>query len=159
MDINLEQKDVIRFHRSAKPKLNRSKKLVAQTIVKFSNWKIRKAAHYANKKARTTGKAFRIHHDLTKRRYNLLAHARQQIEARFTDHNRQRGGPNTAGQDQPNETIENNESSGNQRDKIFAFADVNSNLLVRFCQETFPFNDERELEDILEQILEEIAQE
>ena len=57
--------------------------MCAQTIVKFARWPHRRQAHYVNKKAREAGKSFRIHHDLTKRQYNLLSRARAEINHRF----------------------------------------------------------------------------
>ena len=136
VSVPIEKSDVIRFHRSSKPKVNRDKVLCAQTIVKFGRWAPRKQAHYANKRARTSGKSFRIHHDLTKRRYELLKKARSLIDVRFAALNKRPDG----------------EAGENHRDQVLAFADINSNLLVRYGEDTFPFNKERDLEDIFDEI-------
>ena len=136
VDIAIEPCDVIRFHRSTKPKKNRDGVMCAQTLVKFARWQPRKLAHYGNKKARVGGKKFRIHHDLTKRRYDLLKRARAQIEIRCAAINRR-----------------TTEPSPDHRDKVFAYADVNSNLLFRSGVDSFPFNTERDIDDILDDIL------
>ena len=40
----------------------------------------------------------------------------------------------------------------NRRDKVFAFADVNSNLLIRAGEDTFPFNTDDDLDKILDEV-------
>ena len=45
VDINVNENDITRYHRSAKPKKNKNGLICAQTIVKFANWKMRKLAH------------------------------------------------------------------------------------------------------------------
>ena len=135
VDITIEKNDLVRFHRSAKPKNNKNGTLCAQTIVKFARWNIRRQAHYANKKARQTKKSFRIHHDLTRRRYLLIDRARGEIDRRFAEHN------NAREQD-------NNE----HKDKVFAFVDINSNLLIRSGETTYPFNTDEELTSVLDEI-------
>ena len=120
VDVNIEPKDVIRFHRSAAPKRNKDGNMCAQVLLKFSHWTQRRAAHGANKKARERKVAVRIHHDLTRRRYALLSRARRMIDQHL-----------------PN------------RRATFCYADMNSNLLIRSGANTHPFNNEVELDDII----------
>jgi len=84
VDVVVEEKDIVRFHRSAAPKINKeTKKMCQQVIVQFSHWKPRKQCHFANRKARDAGKSFRINHDLTRKRYNMLNDVRAEITRRF----------------------------------------------------------------------------
>ena len=130
VDIKIEDSDVVRFHRSAKPKKNKQNILCAQTILKFSRWNHRREAHYANKKAREKKLSFRIHNDLTKRRYLLLNRARDEIDRRF---------PNQA--NRPRDA------------KIFAYTDVNSNLIIRNGGDAFDFNTNTQLDEILDDLM------
>lgn len=120
--------DVVRFHRSSRA-VTREGKLVKQTIVKFARWEQRRQAQFANKKARETGKDFRIHGDLTRRRHGLLLKARELIDSRFP---RTPAAAREGGTRAP-----------------FAYADVNSNLRVRRGEECHTFNTSSELEAIV----------
>ena len=83
MDVMIQESDVVRLHRSSKP-VGRDSKLVAQTIVKLVNWKIREKVHGVNKAARERKAGFRIHNDLTTRRFQLLSTARDRINSRLS---------------------------------------------------------------------------
>jgi len=126
VDIRIEKRDVIRFHRSAAP-VRRNGKLVAQTIVQFAGWEQRRKAHYANKQARQQNKSFRIHNDLTRRRFELLSHARDRLSTLFAD-------------------AENNATVP------FAYADVNSNLKLRRGSQVWDFNTRDELNAALHEL-------
>ena len=128
VDINIKKHDIVRFHRSAKPSRNRDGILVAQTIIKFARWGKRSLAHFVNKRAREEKKGFRIHNDLTQRRYQLLNRARDVISTRFPTEN------------------------PNDRPSVIAFANVNSNLIIRSGREKYQFNTESELDNILNEI-------
>jgi 2'-5' RNA ligase len=135
LDVHVGESDVIRFHRSAAPKPNKKTgKLCAQVIVKFARWQHRRQCHFANKKARAVKSTIRVHHDLTKRRYGLLLKARKLIDDKYGE--------------QPDQ----DENDVNAPPKVFAYADMNSNLLVRRGREAFPFNDEKELPAIVDNL-------
>ena len=122
------------MHRSATPKANREGTFVAQTIIKFSNWNIRKACQGANRVAREKKVGTRIHHDLTKRRFKLLSIARSKIQLKQAS------------------------IYGDQLDKIsddqrvFAYVDVNSNMKVRADKQVFSFNTENEFDAAFKEI-------
>ena len=134
--IVLDDSDVIRLHRSSKPRArDTDNTLVAQTLVKLSNWKIREKLHSANRAAREKSAAFRIHHDLTKLRYGLLKSARERIDRHLLlqyDREQIKRLP--------------------EEDKIFAFANVNSELRIRARGRVFKFADDEQLEDVMRQI-------
>ena len=131
VDVEVEEKDIIRFHRSAAPKINKeTKKMCQQVIVQFSHWKPRKQCHFANRKARDAGKSFRIHHDLTSKRYNMLNDVRAEISRRF--------GKQPTGEGAP--------------PQVFVYADMNCNLLIRRGEESFRFEDKKDVDPILNQL-------
>ncbi len=108
-------------------RFNLDEKLVAQTIVKLAGWEHRRKAHYANKRARQEGKSFRIHNDLTRRRFDLLSRARDRLATKYAD----------AGRD----------------DVVpFAYADVNSNLKLRRGRTVYDFNTPADLNNILDEL-------
>ena len=125
VDVTLQKNDLVRWHRTSAP-VRRDGKMVAQTIVKFSRWSQRREVHFANKRAREQGKAFRIHGDLTRRRHSLLLKAREMLAARYP------GEGGRAAQDAP-----------------FAYADVNSNLRIRRGETVRSFNTSTEMEQAL----------
>ena len=127
VDINVKKTDIVRFHRSGPPQRKQGRPTTAQTIVKFVRWDKRSRAHYANKRARQGNMSFRIHNDLTKRRFDLLAKARERLNALYPD--------------DPNPPA-------------FAYTDVNSNLKVRRGREMFNLNTEQDLSDIMRQLAE-----
>ena len=126
--VNIVRNDIVRFHRSSAPKMNDDGVLVAQTILKFSNWDIRRRVHGTNKTAREKKVTTRIHHDLTKRRYELLGKARQRLKVVVAGQNRAEG------------------------DEAFVFADVNSNLKLRNGRDVRAFNDENELDRLITEL-------
>lgn len=126
VDVVINENDVVRFHRSAKPRMNKSNVLCQQTIVKFARWNHRRAAQAVNKKSREKKLPIRVHNDLTKRRFNLLGRARKEIEQRL-----------------PNQSRDDN---------VFAYPDINSNLIIRKGRLTFPFNTDDELDKIMDDL-------
>ena len=82
VNINLKQEDVVRFHRSAKPKIDEKTNIKsAQCIVKLVRWEKRRALHGVNKRAREKDLPVRVYHDLTKRRLTLLNNARNKLKS------------------------------------------------------------------------------
>ena len=121
--VDITETDVVRFHRSAKPRMNKSDVLCQQVIVKFARWGHRRAAQSINKKSREKKLPIRVHNDLTKRRFTLLSRARREIDQRL-----------------PNQTRDDN---------VFAYPDTNSNLIIRKGRLTYPFNTDDELDTIM----------
>ena len=72
----IKPEQIIRFHRSSKPKDSRDGGQVSQCLVKLRSWDKRAELHRANKKARDSKKSVRVYHDLTKRRLTVLNQAR-----------------------------------------------------------------------------------
>ena len=124
VDIAIKKTHIVRFHRSSKPVRNRNGKLVAQTIVKFARWEHRRQAHFANKRAREKRLSFWFHNDLSKRCYKLLTGAREMISNRPP----------------ADENGQNNDSN------LFAYADVNSNLKIRYGHEVRDINSEDDIQ-------------
>ena len=122
--VELERDDVVRFHRSAAPRINNENKTVAQCIVKLAKWAPRRKMQGVNKVAREKGASIRVHHDLTHRRYGLLAKARDQVK-----------------------------TSLGHVTETFPFVDVNSNLKIRCKRDVMDFNSEQELSSIVDDIL------
>ena len=101
---------------------------MAQTIVKFSNWDIRRKCHGLNKRARDKRVSFRVHHDLTRRRYALLAKCRDRLDTRMAEIH--------------------GEAEVKDDQNVFVFVDVNSNLRFRAGRSVSAFSTEREFEDL-----------
>ncbi len=127
VDIAVKKTDIVRFHRSGPPQ-RKDGKTTAQTIVKFVRWDKRSQAHFANKRARQGHKSFRIHNDLTRRRFALLSRARAQLAEKFPD--------------------------DRNTDNTFAYTDVNSNLKIRRGREVFDLNTDQDLKNIIRQLSE-----
>ena len=121
VNITITPTEVIRFHRSSKPKRNDNGVLVSQCIIRFGRWDARRRMQGVNKSARSLDKNIRCHNDLTKRRYGLLGLARDKIRVKF---------------------------ARSARD-IFAFCDVNSNLKIRAGRDVHDFNNEHQLNAII----------
>ena len=133
--IELADTDIIRLHRSSKPKTRENDKVVvAQTIIKLSNWKIRERLHSANRAAREMEAAFRVHHGLTKHRFDLLTCARDRFLLLHYDREEIKTLPD--GQ------------------KIFAFANINSELRIRARGRIYKFADVDQLEHVMREIAE-----
>ena len=128
VDIPITKNDIVRFHRSGPP-VRKEGKTTAQTMVKFARWDQRSRAHYANKAARLGGKSFRIHNDLTKRRFVLLTKACEQLAARFPTNRADNAAP-----------------------PVFAYTDVNSNMKVRRGDRVFEMNTNEDLTEIIRQL-------
>ena len=124
VNAEIAREDVVRFHRSAAPKLNNDNILTTQCIVKFAKWAPRRTMQGVNKLAREKNACVRVHHDLTYRRYSLLAKARTQIK-------------DTLG----------------HVDETFAFVNVNSNLKIRSQRTVLDFNTEQQLASIVGDLL------
>ena len=82
----LESGDIIRLHRSSKPK-EKDGVVTKQTIVKLTRWRTREKFAGFNRRVRAAEQATgtagtRVNNDLTKRRLMLLGEARAQIKSR-----------------------------------------------------------------------------
>ena len=134
----IQDSDINRLHRSSKVKNVKKDKKSTETyptkqcLVKFGNWRARDLFKSFNKdtKGRTN---IRVYHDLTARRLTLLNEARKRIQEGFRSMNYS---------DERINELPNTE-------KIFAFADINSNLQVRCKGALYSFNDEDRLREIL----------
>ena len=131
LDIVLKDSDIYRMHRSSKPKhdeFNPKRGLVAQTLIKLNSWEVREKLHKANGIARQRKAPIRVNHDLTKKRYNLLAKAKslfsKKMATLFTK-----------------EELEDIADSQN----CFAYANLNSDLRVRVRGNVISFETEDEL--------------
>ena len=79
--------DIFRLHRSSKPRKRDDGRIVAQTIVKFTNWSARSAVYgtrFVGSLEERKKRPIFVNLDLTKRRLGLLARARKALkEHRF----------------------------------------------------------------------------
>ena len=121
--VTINPTDIVRFHRSSKPKRNDDGIMVAQCILKFSKWDARRRMKDVNKKARDENKSIRTHNDLTKRRYALLRSARDKVKRKV-----------------------------GRSSEVFAFSDINSNLKIRANGTFHDFNTEAQLDIIVNAI-------
>ena len=108
----LEQSDIVRLHRSSKPRTNKTGVLVVQTLVKLGNWRAREKFRGFNKKAHDNHISVRANNDLTTRRYQLLSPARERIDQKLI----QLYGSSQTVKELPDVQ------------KVFALADINSRL-------------------------------
>ena len=132
VNVNIVESDVVRLHRSSKPKIFEGKR-VAQTIVKFATWKTREKLHGINRQAKSVNANFRVHSDLTPRRFQLMKDARERIDRELM---RMHGGK---------EDIK----KLRDEEKVFAFTNINSDLRVRAKGEVLRFHTHEDLEEIL----------
>ena len=120
LEIQLANEDIVRLHRSSKPKASDDGGMVSQCIVKLVRWNIRRKFHGLNKTAREKRASCRVYHDLTKRRLSLLNRSRDKLKAA-------------------------NKSSEN----CFVYCDVNSNLKFRSDGKVIDFNTDAEFDAIV----------
>ena len=132
--VELSESDVVRLHRSSKPVL-REGRMVAQTLVKLSNWKARAKLHGLNKKACERDLNFRVHNDLTSRRYQLLSRAHERINTQMS-------------RQYSREQLKHLDDG----DKVFAFVNINSDLKIRGRRSVYNFNSEEEFEKAFNEI-------
>ena len=136
IDIQLLDSDIIRLHLSSKPfTRERDGVTVAQTLVKLSNWRMREKLHSANRLAREKNAGYRVHHDLTKRRFTLLKNAREKIDRQLA----------RLYSKEELKTLPDGE-------KIFAFANVNCELRIRARGRILKFSTDDQLDQILREI-------
>ena len=124
IDIKIEDSDVIRLHRSSKPKQNKDGVVCAQTLIKLGNWKAREKFAVANKNARARRKDVRVHNDLTQRRFKLLKYARDRTDRAMARRH-------------PNRDARNHLSL---EQKVYVFANLQSDLKFKVGQRTLSFN-------------------
>ena len=130
--VTITSNDVIRLHRSSRPK-EKDGKVTKQAIVKFASWTAREKFAGFNKKARAfelrTGKAsIRVNNDLTKRRLVLLTEARNIIKGRMM---------RTYTPEQMKDLPDN--------ENVFAYSNINSELRMRVRGKVLKFNNIPEL--------------
>ena len=116
--IVLDDRDISRHHRVGKPRINDDGTRVKQCIVQLANRSAREKFVGYNKKAKKTPS--QVNNDLTKRRLDLLALARRQIQGRMVEsgfREEQLRGKN--GMQIPDE------------DNVFAYCNINSELRIR----------------------------
>ena len=124
IDVKIEDTDVVRLHRSSKPKKNKDGVTCAQTLLKLGNWKARERLAVANKNARAKRKDIRVHNDLTQRRFQLLKYARDRTERAMARR-------------YPNRDMRNNLRP---EKKVYVFANIQSDLKFKIGQRTLAFN-------------------
>ena len=103
--------------------------VVKQTLIKLKNWKDRRVMHEKfNKLAKENKLPYRIKHDLTQRRLNLLTKARKTIDKKYESL-----GARVL-------------RSDDEKEKAFCYCDVNCNLVMRKGKVTRYFNSDKELD-------------
>jgi len=130
----LEPRDIIRLHRSSKPK-EKDGVVTKQTIVKLARWRTREKFAGFNRRVRAAEQATgtagpRVNNDLTKRRLMLLGEARAQIKSRLL---------RTFTEEQIKKGLKDNEN-------VFAYANINSDLRIRARGRVLSFNSIPELD-------------
>ena len=130
-DVILTTTDIVRCHRSSKPRVLENGVRTAQTIVKVASWAARKKLNNVNRQARDKKLSIRAHHDLTRERLDLLQYARSRIDramhTKFTTDQLKTLGDN---------------------DKCFAFATINCDIIMRLNGSTYPFKSTEEFDDL-----------
>ena len=134
-DIEIQEADVIRIHRTSKPKFYEGK-MVAQTIVKLAHCRIRGRFHGINKIAKNKHAGFRAHADLTPRWFALLKYAREHINRKMIELH---GSSETIGHLPDNE-------------KVFPFTTINSALRLRARGNVLKFNTEIDFNKLYEEV-------
>ena len=134
IDVKIEDSDVIRLHRSSKPKKNKEGVTCAQTLLKLGNWKARERIAVVNKNARAKRKDIRVHNDLTQRRFQLLKYARDRTERAMARR-------------YPNRDVRNNLRP---EQKVYVFANIQSDLKFKIGQRTLSFNSYEEFDGMYE---------
>ena len=138
LEIEITDSDIVRLHRSSKLKhlkIDRNSSQIypaKQCLIKFSNWRAREKFQSFNRKMKSKTH-LRVYNDLTKRRHDLLSDARSKIREGF----RRMG------------YSEDRISQLNDSENIFAMVDINSNLVVRCRGEIRRFNNNAELNEII----------
>ena len=114
--VKISDRDIIRLHRSSKPKEQKDGSFTKQCIIKLSNWKAREAFAGFNRKVKNN-KAIniRINNDLTQRRLVLLKDARSRIRS---------GLLRSFTEDEIKDGLQDNHN-------IFAYANIQSDLRIR----------------------------
>ena len=138
LDIEIADSDIVRLHRSSKLKHLKLDRNSSQTypakqcLIKFSNWRAREKFQSFNRKMKSKTH-LRVYNDLTKRRHDLLSDARSKVREGF----RRMG------------YSEERISQLSDSENIFAMVDINSNLVIRYRGEIRRFNNNAELNEII----------
>ena len=129
-DVTLVASDIVRCHRSSRPREENGIR-TAQTIIKVASWAARKKLNNVNRQARAKKLSIRAHHDLTRERLDLLQYARSRIERSM----------NTKYSADQLKSLGDNE-------KCFAFATINCDIIMRLNGAMFPFKTAEEFDDL-----------
>ena len=138
LGIVITDNDIVRLHRSSKVKnLKKDKNSnetypTKQCLIKFGNWRAREKFNKFNRNMKNKTH-LRVYHDLTKRRQDLLTDARSKIKEGFRRMNF------------TDEMI----SQLPYKENIFAFVDINSNLVVSLKGQIHRFNNMDQLTKII----------
>ena len=135
--IEIEAKDVARFHRTAKPRENNGIK-VQQCIVKFTHWSVRQQFLGYNKRARQAGRDSRVNNDLTVKRFKLISQARSAIKTKllakgFTE----------------DQILGKKGQSIPDDDNVFAYVTMNSDIIIRARRASHKIFSESDLNNVL----------
>ena len=131
IDIDIAPSDIVRVHRTSRPRVGDDGVRTAQSIVKVASWSARKKLNNVNRLARAKKHSMRAHHDPTKERLDLLQYARARID---------RAMKRKYSKEQMKNLVDN--------DKCFAFATINCDILMRINGGTFPFQSTEEFDDL-----------
>ena len=133
LDINISASEIVRCHRTSRPRLVEGK-TYAQAIIRVATWSARTKLNAVNRLARQAERSVRVHHDLTRERKDRLKYARDRIEramsSKFTKEQRKHIG---------------------DEDKCFAFATLNCETICRLQGSTYIFKSLDEFDDIFGQ--------
>ena len=131
IDIEISPSEVVRIHRSSRPRPNEIGVLEAQSIIKVATWSARKKLNNVNRLARAKKLSIRAHHDLTRERLDLLQYARARIDRAMS----------RKFSKEQMKTLGDNE-------KCFAYATLNCDIIMRLNGTTFPFKSTEEFDDL-----------
>ena len=131
LDIIISPTEIVRCHRSSRPRVLDDGVQSAQSIIKVASWSARTKLNNVNRLARAKKLAVRIHHDLTKERLDLLQYARSRID----------GAMNAKFTKEQIKTLVDAE-------KCFAFATLNCDIIMRLKGQTYPFQSTEEFDDL-----------
>ena len=131
LDVTVAENEVVRCHRTSKPRTLDDGTKVAQAIVKVAFWSTRKKLNGINKTARNKGKPVRVFHDLTNERQDVLQYARSRVDRAM------------------NSKFSKDEMKNLPEDeKCFVYANINCELLLKIGGRDFPFRCVEEFDEL-----------
>ena len=143
--VPLQPSDIIRMHRSSKPKNKDNRPTTKQAIIKLSNWKAREKLRGWNKEARRVEKEtkvpqLRVNNDMTKRRLTLLDAARSRIKTGLARQH----------------SVKQIEEGLPDHQNVFAYCNIQSDLRIRARGNVHSFNSLEDLDEVLTKLFPEI---